>query len=394
MLPSASGRRTRPIGTWMSENLGVIHDIVRRHRTTPNPLPSRPLTPARASRISVRHALSGPSDVVIQRRPAALIDNFNFIGHHVEGGISPGLRDRLRDVETALTAVYNRAQPVANAVATVLGGTPPSFEEWAGVTSARSWRPQSSCPPTCSLHQSGSAVDINYDLQPYIATRTTQGSTTVFGGELAGAGLQAQRRAATEVYDRAVRFMSTPAETAQAGARGTGETTSAVYARFSRVSDALRGYFDFAFLPDPRAVTRQPIADIEGATEADLLSTIPETERRPEDIGTALLEGHMQTPQFQNSHPGWPLTPREQYFRILRDYEHVRIPMVRGAPVARPADTRNPARGFLHMPPVLVETLVDVGRLRWGIADFGAHQSGDTHHFDLGSHDLTPDGQP
>ncbi len=197
-----------------------------------------------------------------------------------------------------------------------------------------------------------------------------------------------------EVYDRAVQFMRAPADTADVSARRPGEATADVYQRFSQVSDALQWYFDFAFLPGPRGVTRQPIADIEGAADADLLSTIPETERRPEAIGIALVESYMQTQQFQSSHPGWTLTPRQQYFRILRDYEHVRIPMVRGAPVARPADTRNPARGFLHMTPWLVEAMVDVGRLRWGIADFGAGQSGDTHHFDLGSHDLTPDGQP
>jgi hypothetical protein len=71
---------------------------------------------------------------------------------------------------------------------------------------------------------------------------------------------------------------------------------------------------------------------------------------------------------------------------MLRDYEHVRIPMVRGNPVARPANTRNPARGFLDMTEEFVVAMCDIGRLRWGIADLGEAESGDTHHFDLGHH--------
>jgi hypothetical protein len=57
----------------------------------------------------------------------------------------------------------------------------------------------------------------------------------------------------------------------------------------------------------------------------------------------------------QKSHPGWPYSPREQYFRMLRDYELVRVPMQRGEPSASPKGTRNPARGFLHMRREFVE---------------------------------------
>jgi len=74
----------------------------------------------------------------------------------------------------------------------------------------------------------------------------------------------------------------------------------------------------------------------------------------------------------------------EYFYRILRDYEHVRIPMVKGDPEARPGITRNPARGFLDMTEEFVVAMTDQGRLRWGIADLGYAQSGDTHHFDLG----------
>ena len=160
------------------------------------------------------------------------------------------------------------------------------------------------------------------------------------------------------------------------------------------MSNSLADYFLFAFTYEPRAVTRQPVSDIEGTADDDLLSIIPTSERLPEDVAIKSLTSFMDNDQFRQSHPGWTYTPRQQYFRILRDYEHVRIPMVRGAPSARPKDTRNPARGFLHMPPWFVEAMVNVGKLRWGISDFGPEESGDTHHFDLGFHALTPDGTP
>jgi hypothetical protein len=69
--------------------------------------------------------------------------------------------------------------------------------------------------------------------------------------------------------------------------------------------------------------------------------------------------------------------------------------MVRGDPEARPANTRNPARVFAYNKPEVVQALVDVGRLRWGVSDFGITESGDIHHFDLGNHGgVAPDGTP
>jgi hypothetical protein len=274
-----------------------------------------------------------------------------------------------------------------------------SFTEWAGIGSARSWRTKQNPPP--SKHQSGSAVDVNYDLQPYIATgpfvRVIRGHDVImYGGEAAGAHLQAERRAAIEVYERAVQFMLNASSTIDVGVRHPGESTRDVYRRFMSVSNSLANYFSIAFRDEPRAVRRHPISDIEGTIDDDLLSIIPTTERLPEDVAIRTLSSFMDNDQFRQSHPGWSYTPRQQYFRILRDYEHVRIPMVRGDPSASPGDTRNPARGFLHMPSWFVEAMVDVGRLRWGIAMLGEEESGDTHHFDLGFHapEIVPDGTP
>ena len=269
------------------------------------------------------------------------------------------------------------------------GGAQKTLGEWADVTSIRGWRPNSGT----SFHASGSAVDIGYDLQPYIVTRTQVGDETVYGGEAAGANLQAERRAAAEVYDRAVQFVFGVAA-ADVSARRPGETTSAVYQRFSQTSRALSYYFRHAFLEEPTAVLRRPVQNIETISDADLLAAIPTTERRPETEAIADLDTYIDA-DFRTRHPGWTLSPRETYMRMLRDYEHVRIPMQRGAPSASPANTRNPTRGFLDLKREVVEALVDVGHLRWGAADFGAHQSGDVHHFDLGNHGgITPDGTP
>jgi hypothetical protein len=176
--------------------------------------------------------------------------------------------------------------------------------------------------------------------------------------------------------------------------RRAGETTTEVYKRFRLLSQALSQYFRLSFLEEPTTVLRRPVKDIETVAEADLLAAIPTTERRPEADAVALLTTWIDA-EWRKRHPTWTLTPRETYIRMLRDYEHVRIPMVRGDPEARPANTRNPARGFAYNKPEVVQALVDVGHLRWGVSDFGITESGDIHHFDVRNHGgVAPDGTP
>ena len=75
---------------------------------------------------------------------------------------------------------------------------------------------------------------------------------------------------------------------------------------------------------------------------------------------------------------------------MLRDYEIVRIPMVRGTPNTNPGSTRNPTRGLMYLTRDLVTAMCDVGDFRWGGSDFGAEESGDTMHFDAGGHLVDP----
>ncbi len=321
----------------------------------------------------------------IQRKPSE-VTAYTFLGTSVGGGVNPTMQARLTDVashlETRFNAIHGRAPIDAQ-----------ELREWAGVSSISGWRQASS---NTSKHCSGSAVDVNYWNQPYIVTRTTSGGSSEYGGELAGGGLNAQRQAAAEVYDRAVAFVfgdsnaDVSARRPAAGATPR-ETTSAVYGRFRHVSDALSAYLSLAFHTAPDTVSRRPMVNIERVTEEQLLRAISTTERKEEataieDIRQYILN-HAPPGPDQTYHWNWEdsFLARDYYFRMLRDYEHVRIPMVRGTPTARPPQTRNPARGFLDMTEEFVVAMADVGGLRWGIADFGAATSGDTHHFDLGN---------
>ncbi|MGH8224070.1 MAG: hypothetical protein ACREQZ_13970 [Woeseiaceae bacterium] len=327
-----------------------------------------------------------------ETKPSYLVTH-DFLGNSME--VNPVMANRLTDAQRSIQTAFDALGP--NHPSRVhFGGGQKTLREWAGILSGRGWRSGSST----SKHASGSAVDLNYSLQPYIVTRTNVNGRTTLGGEAAGAGLLTQRQHAVDVYDRAVRFTSLApnamALIAPMHVRASGETTRDAYRRLLGVDRALNRYIRYAMLEDPTEVRRQPVVNIEGATEAELLAAIPLTERRDESVAIGDLEALMGTrfdQTWRNTHEGWTLTPRQTYFRILRDYEHARIPWVMGKPVARPVITRNPTRGFLHMREEVVLALADVGRLRWGAIDFGPASSGDVHHFDLGSHGgFTPDG--
>ena len=70
------------------------------------------------------------------------------------------------DVRGAIAAAYDALGP-NHASRVHYGGGQKTLREWAGILSGRGWRPGSST----SKHASGSAVDLNYSMQPYIVTR-------------------------------------------------------------------------------------------------------------------------------------------------------------------------------------------------------------------------------
>jgi len=253
-----------------------------------------------------------------------------------------------------------------------------SFSKWVAIMGPHAcWR------PNAGHHSAGSAIDINSATNPYIVTR----NGGVPGGEEGGETLVAMRDRALAVYDRAMQFMTPPVAVADVRCRQPNESTPSVWARFKAVSDALVIYLSFAVDYRPAAVSRVAFENADDVSDEELLATIPEGERRPLDRAIAQLEAYLGTQDFQASHPSWPYTAREQFLRILRDYEHVRIPMVIGSPAPTPAQTRNPARGFLNLRCEIVTALCDQG-LRWGACDFriradGSSRNGAMMHFDL-----------
>jgi hypothetical protein len=318
--------------------------------------------------------------------PPYLIAPALFLGQSLMPGVNPVLAAKLAAVEVSLRAIFN-VLPADQKLDPNTGLATDSFETWCGLLENHgTWR------GNAGFHSSGSAIDVDTSRDPYIATRTFTTSSVIFGGErptranpLTPAQLQAIREPAVEVYDRAVQFMGSPSDDADVGGRSAGESTSDVYDRFAFVSQQLISYLAFACKSDLPRINRTPVASVE-TVATTVLDALPTTERRDKGQAVNDLSDFMTSVEFQNFHPAWPNTVEEQYYRILRDYELVRIPMVFGPPSLSPQMTRNPVRGFVNLRKEIVVAMCDAGGLRWGASDFGSAENGDVMHFDLGSH--------
>lgn len=262
--------------------------------------------------------------------PTDLVTQCSFLGHSVGGGVVPKMLAALHAVEAALKAQYTAANP----------GVP--FAEWCGITGVGGFREHG------GPHTRGIAVDLDYTLNPYIATRTGQH----FGGEFAGAGLVGVREAAVEACDRIV------GGTADLSCRKPGESTESVWDRLHLVSEGWKAYFSPWFNTDHAKVTRKPVPNWQSCPAGDFAPMVASGELKVTDL--------TQVP-----------------VQVLRDYEAVRIPTVIGSPSKSPEVTRNPARGFLTHPKHLAVAMCKVGKMRWGACDFGHSESGDIMHYDL-----------
>lgn len=300
-----------------------------------------------------------------------------WCGHGSTHGVNPEMRIRLQSADGAVRVVFNALEP-AERIDLWTGRGNATFSEWCAITGPLAgWR------ANAGHHSAGSAIDINSAENPYIVTR----NGGVPGGEEGGEGFVDMRNRALAAYDRAVQFMTPSVAAADVSSRQPNESTQSVWARFKAVSVALVDYFSFAVNSKLTDVSRIAIENADAVSDEELLATIPEAERVPVDDALAQLEGYLQSQAFQANHPGWSNGARAQYLRILRDYEHARIPMVIGSPSPTPAVTRNPARGFLNLRSEIVTALCDQG-LRWGACDFSVRADGSSHngammHFDL-----------
>lgn len=283
-------------------------------------------------------------------------------------GVNPEMQERLHAAEAAVRAAFDALAPEER-IDPATGRANAAFSEWCAITG-----PHLCWQPNASHHSAGAAIDINPAANPYIVTRN--GLTP--GGEPGGEGLVDMRNRALSAYDRAMQFTTSPVALADLSARRPNETTQSAWTRFKAVSDALQRYLSFAVDAQPPDVLRVALENADDLSDDELLATIPEGERLPLDAALARLEPCSQS-------------PRAQYLRILRDYEHARIPLVIGSPSPTPARTRNPARGFLQLRCEIVTALCDQG-LRWGACDFDVHPDGSSENGAMMHFDLADDG--
>jgi hypothetical protein len=291
-------------------------------------------------------------------------------GSGITEGVNPEMHARLQAADRAVRAIFDALPPERRGDV--------SYAAWAGADAPHlCWR------PNAKQHSAGAAIDINPAANPYIVTR----NNGIPGGEAGAEGWVEMRKRALAAYDRAVQFLTPPLAAADVSPRRPGESTESVWARFKLVSDALARYLRFAIRTEARLIARVAIENADDLSDAELLAAIPEDERLAPDEAIPRLEELLASADFRAGHVGWPLDARAQYLRILRDYEHARIPMVVGSPSATPERTRNPARGFLALRREIVVALCDQG-LRWGACDLEIYPDGSSHngammHFDL-----------
>ncbi len=296
-------------------------------------------------------------------------------------GVNPEMQTRLHAADAAVRAIFD-ALPPSERFDPATGRANASFVQWCAVAGPHvCWRPNG------GRHSAGSAIDVNAAVNPYIVTR----NGSVPGGEAGGEGFVDMRNRALAVYDRAMQFVPAPVAAADLCGRRPGESTESVWTRLRAASDALVIYLSYAIDSGPAEISRVALENADVVPDDDLLATIVEGERLPLDPALARLEALLDSREFQTSHPNWPSEPRDQYLRIVRDYELVRIPMVIGDPSPTPERTRNPARGFLNLRREIVAALCDQG-LRWGACDFGVRADGSSHNGAMAHFDLEDDG--
>ncbi len=277
-------------------------------------------------------------------------------------GVNPEMQLLLQAADAEVQAVFDGLAPEQR-IDPATGRGNASFAEWSAITRSHvCW--QANVPH----HSAGAAIDIEAPANPRIATDER----------------------ALAAYDRALQFMAPSAAAADVGPRRPGESTQSVWARFKAVSDALAGYLSFAVNAEPASVSRAPIDDADAISDEGVLETIPLAERLTEADAVARLERHLSSGDFQASHATWPNSSRAQYLCMLRDYEHVRIPMVIGC-AGNASRTANPARGFLQLRSEIVTALCDQG-LRWGACDLGRGANGSTGNGAMMHFDLADDG--
>src|SRR5215212_4666878 len=113
-----------------------------------------------------------------------------FLGKDSQGGVSTFLKGQLQGVEADLQQTWQNE------------GAPGTFQDWVGIREPHHAAHQG------GNHTLGNALDINYQTNPYIATRSarTNGGVTYGGEAPPPPGITRVRVRAAAVYDRAMAF--------------------------------------------------------------------------------------------------------------------------------------------------------------------------------------------
>ena len=306
---------------------------------------------------------------------------------HTGAGVCAEMRDLLFKAQRDIFKAYS-------AEVTGLGQTPSEsgFKTWCGVTDLVGWQFRG------GQHRRGSAIDLDANLNPYIATKTNAS----FGGEAYDAngmsGSDARLAAAPDgirpravvAYQNAVdlRFgKGTTFSIASFRGEAPAETIGDAYDRFFQLHITLVAYFDLAYQnPDPK--------------KTNLLASDPGAERPfgkdASESGSFLerVETH-RVKKFLTNLPSKPAELQQLFDQIKDDYARLRLVMVTGdltdvgvgkgfaGTRMKLTASRDPARGFLRIRKQIAVILRD-HLARWGAIDFGVFASGDIMHFDRG----------
>lgn len=291
------------------------------------------------------------------------IETITFLGRPI--AVTPEMSTALTTAQDSLQTVFDNL-PDDEKIDFFSSQATDSLASWCGIRENHGG------------HGDHIAIDINVSTDPYIATRTGD----VLGGEGGPGQLPDIRLRAVQACDRATELFQGPDALADLAGRRSGESTASVYERFRAASENLVSYLSFAFNSPLIFINRAPAADIEALSDDDLESQLS-AELKPKAGAVADLDSLLQSAEFQRVNPQFPLNAAQLYSRILRDYEHVRIPMEAGNSSPVPPKTRNPLQGFLNFRVDLATALCDVSMMRWGACDFGAGSNGDMMHFDI-----------
>jgi hypothetical protein len=347
--------------------------------------------------IAGRSATDGQRDENAQKRARfnAHSEPFLGMGWMPGAGVNDEMYSRLVRAENYLLQRMNedidaRGPVVHPAKGAPLSKTKDDLKHWAGIRERhRGYKPGK----TQGYHKTGSAMDLNYHTNPWMAVR----SGNSLGGEAVRSNRHGMAQEAIDVIDRASLWVHGRRAELHAANRPEGGDEAAVAAwanklweRFNSASEAVASYFALAYAIDRDAKLaelareNQKLVAAGGERTEDtaallqyrtMLGSLP---ARPEEEALQRISASMT-----KGRP-WSKDPNVVLARMGPDLQAVAKVMVRGDVSNSPRNVRDPTLGLFDIKKELLAAMVAAGGLFWGGCEFGKAWSGDMMHFDLG----------